>query len=488
MKRAAYVAGAIVLAAVVAVVLLGPAYIDRPAVRAGIQQRLSQALQGQVAWEALEVALLPVPHGELRKLRLEVPGKLAASADDVNVSLRFWPLLRGRVEISSLTLSKPTIRIAAGGEGSGSDASFDAVAAYRAAMEPAARLLQEFAPDTAFRLEQAMVEIGPDFGLSDLRADARSDGKGVQLELSTAANLWKRLSVEARVDYADLAARATVAVEALTLDKEIPPAVLRAKLRTDGKSALEGEFDGSLGTVVSQAKGRLLAPAGKPPQLAAELSGVDLAQALAVARRKVPALEAIQSAQGRLSAKIDASLERAWRLQLDIVQSSAAVKLSELPFELSARSAKVALTGERVRVTDLQGSLGNSTFSGATAQVELAQPARLSSASARATLDLAQLFPWLQTKLPLQDVSSVSGSAEVTLNRLALRFDKPEAADFDAVVRPRNVSATLKALPGAISVASGAIQADSKRVRVTALNGSLGKSSFSDAALQVELG
>ena len=78
MKRAAYVVGAILLAAVLAVVLLGPAYIDRPAVQAGIQQRLSHALQGQVAWEALEVALLPVPHGELHKLRLEAPGKLAA--------------------------------------------------------------------------------------------------------------------------------------------------------------------------------------------------------------------------------------------------------------------------------------------------------------------------------------------------------------------------------------------------------------------------
>ena len=488
MKRAAYAVGAIVLAAVLAVLLLGPAYIDRPAVQAGIQQRLSQALQGQVAWEALEVALLPVPHGELRKLRLEVPGKLAASADDVNVYVRLWPLFRGRVEISSLTLSKPTIRISGSAEGGGGESPFDAVAAYRAAMEPAARILREFAPDTAFKLEEAGVQIGPDFSLRDLRADARTDDKGVELQLSTGASFWKRLSVEARVDYADLAARATVAVEALTLDKEIPPAMLRAKLRTDGKSALEGDFDGSVGAVVPAAKGRLLAPAGKPPELAAELSGVDLAQALAIARRKVPGLDAIESAQGRLSAKVDASLASAWQLRLDIVQSNAAVKLAQLPWELSAHGAKLALTGERVNVTDLKGSLGNSTFSNAALQVELAQPARLAAASARATLDLAQLFPWLQTKLPLQELSSVSGSADVTLNRLALRFDKPEAVDFDAVVQPRNVGATLKELPGAINIAAGEIRADSKRVRITALNGSLGKSSFSDAALQVDLG
>ena len=247
MKRAAYAVGAIVLAAVVAALLLGPALVNRPAVQAEIQQRLSKALQGQVTWETLDVALFPAPHGELRKLRVEVPEKLAASADNVNVYLRLWPLLRGRVEIASLTLKKPSIRLGAGGEGSTSDAPFDPLTAYRAAMEPTARALLEFAPDTAVKLEEASVEIGPEFTLRDLRADARTDGKGVDLQLSTGASLWKRLSVEARVDYADLAAHAAIALEALAIDKDIPPATLRAKLSTDGKSGLEGDFDGNVG-------------------------------------------------------------------------------------------------------------------------------------------------------------------------------------------------------------------------------------------------
>ena len=228
--------------------------------------------------------------------------------------------------------------------------------------------------------------------MRDLRADARTDGKGVDLQLSTAASLWKRLSVEARVDYADLAARAAIALEALVIDKDIPPATLRARLSTDGKSAIEGDFDGNIGAVVTTAKGKLLAPAGKPPLLAAELSGVDLAQVLAIARRKVDGLDVIESAQGGLSAKVGASFEPAWLLQLDILQSNAAVKLDAAAVGLSAQSAKVALTGERVHVTDLKGALGSSTFSGAAAQVELAQPVRLSGASGRATLDLAQIF------------------------------------------------------------------------------------------------
>jgi uncharacterized protein involved in outer membrane biogenesis len=487
MKRAAYAVGAIVLAAVLAVLLLGPTLVNRPAVQAEIQQRLSKALQGQVTWEALDVALFPAPHGELRKLRVEIPDQLGATADQVDVYLRLWPLLRGRAEISSLTLKKPGIRILAGG-GKGSDGPIDALASYRQVMKPLAQALREFAPETALKLEGAVVEIGTAFTLRDLRAEARTDDKGVEVQVSTGANLWKRLSVEARVDYADLGARATIALEALAIDKDIPPATLRARLSTDGKSAIEGDFDGNIGAVVPTAKGKLLAPAGKPPLLAAELSGVDLAQVLAIARRKVDGLDVIESAQGRLSAKVGASFEPAWLLQLDILQSNAAVKLAQLPWELSAHGAKVALTGERVHVTDLKGALGNSTFSGAAAQVEFAQPVRLSGVSGRATLDLAQIFPWLQTKLSLEEVASVAGSADVTLNRLALRFDKPEAVDFDALVRPRKVSATLKAIPGAVSIAGGEIRADAKRVRVAGLHGALGKSQFSEAKLEVALG
>src|ERR1051325_4245788 len=105
MKRAAYVVGAIVLAAVLVAGLAVPALGDRPAVQAEIQQRLSTALEGQVTWGGLDVALFPAPHGELRKLRVEVPGKLGASADQVDVYMRLWPLLLGRAEVSLLTRS-----------------------------------------------------------------------------------------------------------------------------------------------------------------------------------------------------------------------------------------------------------------------------------------------------------------------------------------------------------------------------------------------
>ena len=92
MKRLAYIGGA-VLALAVLLVALAPLFVDAPAARAEIQRRLSQALQGQVEWQALDLAFFPVPHGELKEVRVEIPGRLSAAAEDVKVYLALWPLL-----------------------------------------------------------------------------------------------------------------------------------------------------------------------------------------------------------------------------------------------------------------------------------------------------------------------------------------------------------------------------------------------------------
>src|SRR5687768_7103238 len=127
MKRAAYVLGAVALLAAL-VVLLAPLAVDRPAVRAEIQRRVGQALEGQVSWEALEIGLFPAPHGVLRRVRVEMPGRASAAADTVRVYLRLWPLLRGRAEIASVAVSRPEVRISARQEQAKSETEpFDAV-------------------------------------------------------------------------------------------------------------------------------------------------------------------------------------------------------------------------------------------------------------------------------------------------------------------------------------------------------------------------
>jgi hypothetical protein len=79
-RRLLWALGALALAAV-ALVALGLALVDTPAVQAELQRRLSQALQGQVTWQSLDIGLLPAPRAALARVRIEIPQKLSASAD-----------------------------------------------------------------------------------------------------------------------------------------------------------------------------------------------------------------------------------------------------------------------------------------------------------------------------------------------------------------------------------------------------------------------
>src|SRR5688572_9630009 len=191
MRRAAVAVGALMVLAVLAAVLVAPRFIDTPAVRAEIQRRLSDALHGRVEWRSLEVALLPVPHGELSGLRVDVPGKLGLSAQEVRVYLRLWPLLLGSPEIYSVTVRNPVIRLARAEDGA--EAALDAVSAYRKVMQPAVQALREFAPHTTLRIEGAALD-----ALHDVNLEARTGEHGVDLELAAASAYWKRLSVKGR--------------------------------------------------------------------------------------------------------------------------------------------------------------------------------------------------------------------------------------------------------------------------------------------------
>jgi AsmA-like C-terminal region/AsmA family len=484
-RRLAWTLGVVVVAAA-ALIALVPMLIDTRAVQLELQRRLSAALGGQVSWQELDVRLLPAPRGELRGLRVEIPGKVAASADDVNVYLRFWPLLRGQPEVSSITIERPSIRVTQAAGTPEEQKALDAMTLYRAVMEPAARALQDFAPDMALELNGASVEMGT-FTLRDVRAQGRTDSKGVELRLNAAATLWQRLSAQARVEYADLSARAGLQLEGLALDKDVPPAALRAQLRTDGKSALECDFNGSVGTLIPSLKGKLLAPAGKPPELSAELADVDAAQALALARAKGVAVDVIESIDGKLSINIRASVGPPWQADLSIVKSDAAVKLAPLPWKISPRAAQVSISQERVTVSGLEGFMEKSTFFALSADIDLDNK-QLAAASGRARLELAQWFPWLRKTLPLEEITSLSGQADVALKRLALSFDRPAEADFDAVVAPRKASVALKALPLPVSVSGGSVRAGAKRVVLHNVAGSIGDSTFSLAAAQIELG
>jgi uncharacterized protein involved in outer membrane biogenesis len=412
-RYSAYGVAALVVLVVAAALVL-PALLDTPRMRAEIQQKLSQAVKGEVRWEKFALRLLPSPRGSLRGLRVQTPAA-SASADEVTVALSFWPLLRGRPEITSVTLSHPVLRFAgprrAKEEKPAQEAGKRALEAYRSAMQAVVDGLQQFAPDTRFAVEGAelslRVEGVPPIELSALNAHARTGRRGLELDASAASGYWSAMKLAGRINYADLSSSAELdlsqvkvqawldwllASQPITL--ALPSADLTARFRGDAAKALELEVDASAASaeiargsqriaipgiglkakVVSDEKEVTLQVANatlgasglsegvlhyspKDKSLTVDTGyGLDLAQALGYARQLAPpamakSLARVESASGALRGRMQLALAgKGRRFVVTVEQSDAALEVKGVPGPLRLDRATVEIDPQAAKV------------------------------------------------------------------------------------------------------------------------------------------
>ena len=281
-RIARYVAyGAIGLAVLVAAAaFVLPRLLDTPRVRADIQNRLSLAVNGEVRWESFRLRLLPAPHGTLRALRVQMPAG-SASADEVSVALRFWPLLRGRPEITSVSVVHPVVRIARPRRAKQEEKQPEqprtrALEAYRTVMRALVDGLRQFAPDTRFAVEGG--ELGlraegvPPIELSAVNVHATTGTTAVELDASAASPYWAAMKLAGHIDYADLASTAELDLKGIKAQAwldwllasgavavALPSADLNARFHGDAAKALELEVDARAASVEIARRGKRLA-------------------------------------------------------------------------------------------------------------------------------------------------------------------------------------------------------------------------------------
>ena len=85
--------------------------MNRPETRDLIRRYAAAALGGEVDFGAIRLALLPRIHASVAAPRAATADGIRLSAEEISVSLRFWPLLQGRVEPDAVTLQAAVARI-----------------------------------------------------------------------------------------------------------------------------------------------------------------------------------------------------------------------------------------------------------------------------------------------------------------------------------------------------------------------------------------
>jgi hypothetical protein len=530
-RYTAWFAAALVVLVVSAALIL-PVALDTPAVKAGLQRKLAEAVQGEVVWEDLGIRVLPSPRAIVRKGRIEIPGRLEVSADELAVRLAFWPLLRGRAEVVSVTLSRPAINLDVpppqaqddGKKGKDEDPQLDLVQTYRSTVGTLADVVQRFAPDTVLSIEDARLEFSAPgilpIALHDVSVRARTGHTGMDVDAAMAGTRWSRMKIAARLKFSDLSGEADIEVTGIKpqpwldyylakspVHVSIPAGGLSARLRTDGKTVLQGEFDAHAGPVdVRQRAGerveiREVAIKGRVSGSAKEivvhlvdarfgpsrltdgslkyspkdslLTGdigydLDLAQGMSATRRLVPAsagavLAWFQPVTGRAQGSVKLAMGGPqWNVAVHIAKTDASVQVRDLPGPVRLAHGTVEIDRHGVKVSEAAASLP----AGHVRLVTLRHTYRNQATVAHAAfdLDLAQGMDLARRASgnEISVIQSVSGRARGATKLAFGRKDWSVGVEIEKA----NAQVQVRGLPGPAGFARGSVHVTSAAVKV----------------------
>jgi uncharacterized protein involved in outer membrane biogenesis len=109
------ITGATVLACLLAAVLVLPAFVDLGRFKSTYLPLVEETLQRRIDVGEVRLTLLPTPSIKLSELKLSgtpaFPADSFFAAQEVQLRLKFWPLLRGRFEITEFVLEKPVFTL-----------------------------------------------------------------------------------------------------------------------------------------------------------------------------------------------------------------------------------------------------------------------------------------------------------------------------------------------------------------------------------------
>ena len=159
-------------------------------------------------------------------------------------------------------------------------------------------------------------------------------------------------------------------------------------------------------------------------------------------------------------------------------------RYQRIPFPLSVNGGNLLLDGNRMALTNLNATVGNSKLSQLSSTFSWTKTSFLELSSKSANIDLAQLYAWLSTdktfEADLRRIEALNGA--VSLQNVNLKGPLLKPAQWrlqsDGDIQDLSLSSSL--LPGKLNVVKGHFTCDGEQLKVQTLNAHVGKSSFSD--------
>ena len=233
---------------VVLLVVLPTVLVNRPEIRAALQQRLSAMIGGELAFDMIKLTLLPRLCATVGHPRLDMPDNVSARAVDIDVCIKLLPLLRGRVVVDSIKVQAPEIHLPiAGIDSAGSGPGFPDPRLLLARMADWVKQV----PESAIEIRDGRVELagpgGHRFEFRKLALRFHHSGAGMEWALQGESDVLKAFSSRGRLETDSLKGTATFQatdfrpqpLQAFFLP-ESPFQILDSRLDLDLSVVLEG--------------------------------------------------------------------------------------------------------------------------------------------------------------------------------------------------------------------------------------------------------
>ena len=156
---------------------------------------------------------------------------------------------------------------------------------------------------------------------------------------------------------------------------------------------------------------------------------------------------------------------------VDVSQFNLSANYRRLPHLLKINGGRYFLKGNTSFVKNISGSMGNSTFTEVSGQINWDDIPYLKIASGGAKIDLEEIFPWLSSfKIisgKVRDLKNLKGILAISSMNLNGPFLKPENYQFQTDGEVRNLALDSPLLPGPISAAKGSFSITSENISIT---------------------
>jgi len=271
----------ILLILAVLVSLLAPLFIDQKEIRAKIQSALAENLKGTVDFEALRISFFP-PKGRLSNISISLPDHdVAGVAESATAYVKILPILIGRIEIGSVEVWRPDLRIHVSEKKIETEKEKDegfSLETLAGTVYGALSQLRRTQPDLEILIEGGRLSLAREeeqlIVLSDLNGRMELPSDKLDIRLRSASNLWESVTFAAKMDLSDMKGEGRV--EAKKLQPQLIMNLLRPetditlgdskmdasiRFRMKERAVIEGDVEASAPDLTIR-KGKETAPAG----------------------------------------------------------------------------------------------------------------------------------------------------------------------------------------------------------------------------------